>query len=188
MPPNYHLVTSETCSPQPSHKVFAVEFFQMPYCFHSCAGVPLPTLQWFKDATAIGKLQGPRYEMLSSGGLRIQKLRPEDSGVFQCFASNEGGEIQTYTYLDVTSESCPTAARPPALSPQPELPTRKTVASVLQTDKMWEPAVTHCGGPPLRPTKAHMLSPQAANMPHCPYALPPDLHSGEPRALLSAEK
>ncbi|XP_044931098.1 protein sidekick-1 isoform X2 [Mustela putorius furo] len=66
-------------------------------------GVPLPTLQWFKDATAIGKLQGPRYEMLSSGGLRIQKLRPEDSGVFQCFASNEGGEIQTYTYLDVTN-------------------------------------------------------------------------------------
>ncbi|XP_047569359.1 protein sidekick-1 isoform X2 [Lutra lutra] len=66
-------------------------------------GVPLPTLQWYKDATSIGKLQDPRYKMLSSGGLRIQKLRPEDSGIFQCFASNEGGEIQTYTYLDVTN-------------------------------------------------------------------------------------
>ncbi|XP_022356160.1 LOW QUALITY PROTEIN: protein sidekick-1 [Enhydra lutris kenyoni] len=66
-------------------------------------GVPLPTLQWYKDATSIGKLQDPRYKMLSSGGLRIQKLRPEDSGSFQCFASNEGGEIQTYTYLDVTN-------------------------------------------------------------------------------------
>ncbi|XP_034525631.1 protein sidekick-1 isoform X2 [Ailuropoda melanoleuca] len=66
-------------------------------------GVPLPTLQWYKDAVSIGTLQNPRYKLLSSGGLRIQGLRPEDSGIFQCFASNEGGEIQTYTYLDVTN-------------------------------------------------------------------------------------
>uniref|UniRef100_A0A667J258 Sidekick cell adhesion molecule 1 n=1 Tax=Lynx canadensis TaxID=61383 RepID=A0A667J258_LYNCA len=66
-------------------------------------GVPLPTLQWYKDAISIGKLHNPRYKMLASGGLRIQHLRPEDSGIFQCFASNEGGEIQTYTYLDVTN-------------------------------------------------------------------------------------
>uniref|UniRef100_A0A8C4MTW3 Sidekick cell adhesion molecule 1 n=1 Tax=Equus asinus TaxID=9793 RepID=A0A8C4MTW3_EQUAS len=66
-------------------------------------GVPLPILQWYKDAISISKLQNPRYKVLSSGGLRIQKLRPEDSGIFQCFATNEGGEIQTYTYLDVTN-------------------------------------------------------------------------------------
>ncbi|XP_006859935.1 PREDICTED: protein sidekick-1-like [Chrysochloris asiatica] len=66
-------------------------------------GVPLPTLQWYKDAVSIGRLQNPRYKVLSSGGLRIQKLHPEDSGIFQCFASNEGGEIQTHTYLDVTN-------------------------------------------------------------------------------------
>uniref|UniRef100_A0A8C0T4I6 Sidekick cell adhesion molecule 1 n=1 Tax=Canis lupus familiaris TaxID=9615 RepID=A0A8C0T4I6_CANLF len=62
-----------------------------------------PYFTWYKDAISISKLQNPRYKMLSSGGLRIQKLRPEDSGIFQCFASNEGGEIQTYTYLDVTN-------------------------------------------------------------------------------------
>uniref|UniRef100_A0A8C8Y2W3 Sidekick cell adhesion molecule 1 n=1 Tax=Panthera leo TaxID=9689 RepID=A0A8C8Y2W3_PANLE len=66
-------------------------------------GVPLPTLQWYKDAVSISKLHNPRYKMLASGGLRIQHLRPEDSGIFQCFASNEGGEIQTHTYLDVTN-------------------------------------------------------------------------------------
>ncbi|PNI35199.1 SDK1 isoform 4 [Pan troglodytes] len=66
-------------------------------------GVPLPTLQWYKDAISISRLQNPRYKVLASGGLRIQKLRPEDSGIFQCFASNEGGEIQTHTYLDVTN-------------------------------------------------------------------------------------
>ena len=79
----------------------------MPASFYSYTGVPLPTLQWYKDAVSIGKLHNPRYKMLASGGLRIQHLRPEDSGIFQCFASNEGGEIQTYTYLDVTSEYCP---------------------------------------------------------------------------------
>ncbi|KAK2492530.1 hypothetical protein MC885_003332 [Smutsia gigantea] len=66
-------------------------------------GVPLPTLQWYKDAVAISQLQNPRYKMLASGGLHIQKLCPEDSGIFQCFASNEGGEIQTHTYLGVTN-------------------------------------------------------------------------------------
>ncbi|XP_021078405.1 protein sidekick-1 [Mus pahari] len=66
-------------------------------------GVPLPTLQWYKDAVPLSKLQNPRYKVLPSGGLHIQKLSPEDSGIFQCFASNEGGEIQTHTYLDVTN-------------------------------------------------------------------------------------
>ncbi|XP_006889806.1 PREDICTED: protein sidekick-1-like [Elephantulus edwardii] len=75
-------------------------------------GVPLPTLQWYKDAVAITKLQHPRYKVLSSGGLRIQKLHPEDSGIFQCFAINQGGEIQTHTYLDVTNIA-PTFTRRP---------------------------------------------------------------------------
>ncbi|KAL0608158.1 Protein sidekick-1, partial [Plecturocebus cupreus] len=73
--------------------------------------VTLPVLvvegEWYKDAVSISKLQNPRYKVLASGGLRIQKLHPEDSGIFQCFASNEGGEIQTHTYLDVTSLQLP---------------------------------------------------------------------------------
>uniref|UniRef100_A0A8D1EQP2 Sidekick cell adhesion molecule 1 n=1 Tax=Sus scrofa TaxID=9823 RepID=A0A8D1EQP2_PIG len=69
-------------------------------------GVPPPALQWYKDAVSVHKLRNPRYQALPAGGLRIQKLRPEDSGIFQCFASNEGGEAQTSTYLDVTSEPC----------------------------------------------------------------------------------
>ncbi|EGV95786.1 Protein sidekick-1 [Cricetulus griseus] len=66
-------------------------------------GVPLPTLQWYKDAVPLNKLQNLRYRVLPSGSLHIQKLSPEDSGIFQCFANNEGGEIQTHTYLDVTN-------------------------------------------------------------------------------------
>uniref|UniRef100_A0A8C2RX60 Sidekick cell adhesion molecule 1 n=1 Tax=Capra hircus TaxID=9925 RepID=A0A8C2RX60_CAPHI len=66
-------------------------------------GVPPPALQWFKDAVSINKLQNPRYQVLAGGGLRVRQLRPEDSGIFQCLASNAGGEVQTHTYLDVTN-------------------------------------------------------------------------------------
>ncbi|XP_070270398.1 LOW QUALITY PROTEIN: protein sidekick-1 [Myotis yumanensis] len=70
----------------------------------ACAamGAPLPRLQWYKDAVPLSQLQDPRYRLLP-GGLRIERLRPRDSGIFQCFASNEGGEVQTSTYLDVTN-------------------------------------------------------------------------------------
>lgn len=78
------------------------------------AGAPPPTLRWYKDAVPVGALQGPRYRPLPGGGLRIQQLQPGDAGIFQCFASNDGGEAQTHTYLAVTSEYCPPAGpRPP---------------------------------------------------------------------------
>lgn len=76
-------------------------------CLH--AGAPLPRLQWYKDAVPLSQLQDPRYR-LRPGGLRIERLRPRDSGIFQCFASNDGGEVQTSTYLDVTSEYRPPEA------------------------------------------------------------------------------
>ncbi|KFV75189.1 Protein sidekick-1, partial [Struthio camelus australis] len=66
-------------------------------------GVPVPTLVWYKDSVPLSKLQNPRYKVLLSGGLRIHGLQPEDSGIYQCFASNKAGEMQTYTCLDVTN-------------------------------------------------------------------------------------
>lgn len=74
------------------------------FYFYFLTGVPIPSLVWYKDSVPLSKLQNPRYKVLLSGGLRIQALHPQDAGIFQCFASNKGGEIQTYTYLDVTSE------------------------------------------------------------------------------------
>ncbi|KFV53129.1 Protein sidekick-1, partial [Tyto alba] len=75
-------------------------------------GVPIPTLVWYKDSVPLSKLENPRYKILLSGGLRIHALRPQDAGIFQCFASNKAGEIQTYTYLDVTNIK-PTFIQPP---------------------------------------------------------------------------
>uniref|UniRef100_A0A8C3GUX8 Sidekick cell adhesion molecule 1 n=1 Tax=Corvus moneduloides TaxID=1196302 RepID=A0A8C3GUX8_CORMO len=71
--------------------------------FLSILGVPIPTLVWYKDSVPLSRLENPRYKVLLSGGLRIHALRPQDAGIFQCFASNQAGEIQTYTYLDVTN-------------------------------------------------------------------------------------
>ncbi|XP_029432778.1 protein sidekick-1 isoform X2 [Rhinatrema bivittatum] len=66
-------------------------------------GFPAPTLEWYKDSIAVSKLKNPRYKELTSGGLEVRGLHPDDSGIFQCFAKNEAGEIQTHTYLDVTN-------------------------------------------------------------------------------------
>uniref|UniRef100_A0A8D2MIS7 Sidekick cell adhesion molecule 1 n=1 Tax=Zonotrichia albicollis TaxID=44394 RepID=A0A8D2MIS7_ZONAL len=75
-------------------------------------GVPIPTLVWYKDSVPLSRLENPRYKVLLSGGLRIHALRPQDAGIFQCFASNQAGEIHTYTYLDVTNIK-PTFIQPP---------------------------------------------------------------------------
>ncbi|XP_053552414.1 protein sidekick-1-like [Bombina bombina] len=57
-------------------------------------------------------MQNPRYKTLASGNLQLQNLHPEDAAIFQCFAKNEAGEIQTQTYLDM-SNLAPNFTRPP---------------------------------------------------------------------------
>uniref|UniRef100_A0ACB8FL21 Uncharacterized protein n=1 Tax=Sphaerodactylus townsendi TaxID=933632 RepID=A0ACB8FL21_9SAUR len=64
--------------------------------------VPLPSLVWYKDAVPVLRLLNPRYKTLANGSLQIQQLQPDDSGIFQCVAKNEAGEILSYTFLDVT--------------------------------------------------------------------------------------
>ncbi|XP_072415393.1 protein sidekick-1 isoform X1 [Chiloscyllium punctatum] len=66
-------------------------------------GIPLPSLEWYKDSIPIIMLNNSRYKEMVSGILQIQRLVPEDSGIFQCFAKNEAGDIQTPSYLTVTN-------------------------------------------------------------------------------------
>uniref|UniRef100_A0A8D2IZ62 Sidekick cell adhesion molecule 1 n=1 Tax=Varanus komodoensis TaxID=61221 RepID=A0A8D2IZ62_VARKO len=76
-------------------------------------GAPPPTLAWYKDAVPVHTLLNPRYKVLLNGSLQIQGVQPEDSGIFQCFAKNEAGEMQSRTVLDVTNIA-PTFSQPPA--------------------------------------------------------------------------
>ncbi|OCT60398.1 hypothetical protein XELAEV_18046417mg [Xenopus laevis] len=66
-------------------------------------GVPQPVISWYKDAVLIDIRRDARFRLVSSGSLKISGLIPEDTGMFQCFARNDAGEVQTSTYLAVTS-------------------------------------------------------------------------------------
>uniref|UniRef100_G3P9R9 Sidekick cell adhesion molecule 2a n=1 Tax=Gasterosteus aculeatus aculeatus TaxID=481459 RepID=G3P9R9_GASAC len=65
--------------------------------------MPFPDIVWYKDAVPISPVKIPRYRVLVGGSLQINGLLPDDTGMFQCFARNLAGEIQTNTYLAVTS-------------------------------------------------------------------------------------
>ncbi|KAJ8283490.1 hypothetical protein COCON_G00023400 [Conger conger] len=66
-------------------------------------GVPLPEMVWYKDGVPISPVKTPRYRVLAGGSLQVNGLLPDDTGMFQCFARNLAGEVQTNTYLAVTS-------------------------------------------------------------------------------------
>ncbi|XP_031660645.1 protein sidekick-2 isoform X6 [Oncorhynchus kisutch] len=66
-------------------------------------GVPQPDIVWYKDAVPISPVKTPRYRVLVGGSLQVNGLLPDDTGMFQCFARNLAGEVQTNTYLAVTS-------------------------------------------------------------------------------------
>uniref|UniRef100_A0A8C5N9E1 Sidekick cell adhesion molecule 2b n=1 Tax=Gouania willdenowi TaxID=441366 RepID=A0A8C5N9E1_GOUWI len=66
-------------------------------------GVPQPDIVWYKDALPIDPVKTPRYRVLTGGSLQVNGLLPDDTGMFQCFARNFAGEVQTNTYLAVTS-------------------------------------------------------------------------------------
>ncbi|XP_068269359.1 LOW QUALITY PROTEIN: protein sidekick-2 [Nyctibius grandis] len=66
-------------------------------------GVPPPEMAWYKDAALLPLEELARFQLLPDGSLQISGLLPDDTGMFQCFARNAAGEVQTTTYLAVTS-------------------------------------------------------------------------------------
>ncbi|KAM9597745.1 protein sidekick-2 [Trichechus inunguis] len=66
-------------------------------------GVPPPSITWYKDAAIVEVEKLSRFRLHGDGGLQISGLVPDDTGMFQCFARNAAGEVQTSTYLAVTS-------------------------------------------------------------------------------------
>uniref|UniRef100_A0A667IJN4 Sidekick cell adhesion molecule 2 n=1 Tax=Lynx canadensis TaxID=61383 RepID=A0A667IJN4_LYNCA len=66
-------------------------------------GVPPPSIIWYKDAAVVEVGRLNRFRQRGDGGLQISGLVPDDTGMFQCFARNAAGEVQTSTYLAVTS-------------------------------------------------------------------------------------
>lgn len=68
------------------------------------SGVPEPLVTWFRNAEAID-LSHSTYKKRSDNTLVIEKVGLDDSGVFQCLASNEAGEKSSYAWIKVKSKS-----------------------------------------------------------------------------------
>ena len=46
-----------------------------------------------------------RYQVLESGTIEISDVRTADSGMYQCFAGNDAGEVNAATWLKILSKS-----------------------------------------------------------------------------------
>jgi hypothetical protein len=60
-----------------------------------CLTQPGSTVQWLHNNEIINLNVMRRYEMLSSGGLRIVSAQKSDSGTYECIASKIGFDINT---------------------------------------------------------------------------------------------
>jgi len=76
-------------------------------------GFPSPNVTWYRDATPLSDIPAVRYSILANNSLHISFMRREDSGMFQCSASNQAGYVTGYTWLRVKT-SVPVFIEPPA--------------------------------------------------------------------------
>ena len=88
-------------------------------------GVPNPNVTWYRNGKPLSETPNLRFSVGSSGelkkstkktsaqgqrrkisnnDLKINFLRLEDSGMFQCSASNAAGDLVGYTWLRVKSK------------------------------------------------------------------------------------
>ena len=58
----------------------------------TATGTPDPVISWMKDNVPV-KLSNPKYSTPSRGVLQITNVEPEDSGAFECVATNSLGMI-----------------------------------------------------------------------------------------------
>ncbi|GFN78217.1 protein sidekick-2, partial [Plakobranchus ocellatus] len=85
------------------------------------AGSPTPQVQWYFNGVLLLKDSSDitsRFEIHPNNSLTIRSVDLPDSGVYQCFANNSAGEVDTYTELFVNSA-------PPTVI---QAPSNKTVA------------------------------------------------------------
>ncbi|XP_044732733.1 protein sidekick isoform X2 [Chrysoperla carnea] len=75
-------------------------------------GEPPPNVMWYRNTINVETLPGNRYLIQEDKSLLIKKLLMEDSGMFQCIASNDAGQDSEYTWLKVKT-SIPIMETPP---------------------------------------------------------------------------
>lgn len=71
----------------------------------SVHGTPDPYIIWYRDAANIITLDDNRYRVLLNGSLAISGVQVNDTGMYQCLASNDAGETSAYTWLRVKTSA-----------------------------------------------------------------------------------
>ncbi|CAH1794891.1 unnamed protein product [Owenia fusiformis] len=79
-------------------------------------GIPTPTITWYKNGKKVADLNEPRYTPQPSGSLVITDAATEDSGMFQCFASNPAGSVDGASWIRVISSPPEITEKPSNLS------------------------------------------------------------------------
>ena len=82
---------------------FTAEYFSRLEIPCDVTAHPEPFVTWFRNAEAID-LSMNIYRKRNDNTLVIEKVSLDDSGVFQCLASNEAGEKSSYAWIKVKSE------------------------------------------------------------------------------------
>lgn len=68
-------------------------------------GEPVPDVKWFRDGIPLEETPNLRFNVMDNNhSLHINYMRLEDSGMFQCAASNQAGDVTGYTWLRVKSK------------------------------------------------------------------------------------
>ncbi|KAK7141377.1 hypothetical protein R3I93_015509 [Phoxinus phoxinus] len=65
-------------------------------------GVPTPYITWYKDKTPV--TEGPGITLKDDGVLIIERVKKDDEGIYECRASNAGGEAKTSAVITVVGE------------------------------------------------------------------------------------
>nr|XP_045601913.1 protein sidekick-like isoform X1 [Procambarus clarkii] len=95
----------------------------------SATGIPIPYITWYRDAVNVITLDDNRYRVLLNGSLAISAVHINDTGMYQCLATNVAGETSAYTWLkvktrwgDLPSNRVHRSLRSRALAPYPSAP------------------------------------------------------------------
>ncbi|CAB4061873.1 SDK [Lepeophtheirus salmonis] len=76
-------------------------------------GIPEPSVIWYRNGIPIDEVPNTRYSVdPEDRSLKINFMRNEDSGMFQCSAVNYAGDVNGYTWLRVKTSS-PVLVDPP---------------------------------------------------------------------------
>lgn len=66
----------------------------------SAAGIPYPTIQWFKNGEPIYPSEYFQFDA-KQGNLKIRGIISQDEGYYQCLATNDLGTVQSIARLSV---------------------------------------------------------------------------------------